>query len=409
MSSMFTLEGWPNSPSSDNAAHKYNNDTGLWDTGGAPANSPFTGQLPSGSVTTVRKKGGWDGSYWYVIGPDGKLYRYNPTPNTWSAALVAGAVIVTGTISAANWCMASDGRFIYILSSGGDFVRYDPTNDMLHVMPTIGGTAGYDGTMFLVYDNAGNIYGLKNSTSVVQKFNIATAGWTALPAQPSPIGNTTWGSYAAFLQGVLVHLYKNSGATNIAYTYNPGTNTWSTKSTTSTDLASYGVAAPYGEDTDATIRVWPLSAAGTSKVYNVQTDTWSDGANGIFTVLEGANWAVARAFAPAFSWFLADGVTPANADAAIGTVNQGGTLTYEFQVQTPVDCPSGITVSVPVLVASDASQPVTVCQTAGGTFGTSFTTAALVAGNFVTVFVKVAPTTQTAGLNKTFNLHPVKL
>lgn len=414
MSSLYTLEGWPSSPSSDNLAHKYNNDTGIWDTGGAPANTPFTGQVTSSPNPPVaRQQGGWDGAFWYVIGPDGKLYQYNPSNNTWSTVRAGGAVIVSGTITAQHWCMCSDGRFLYILSSGGsDFIRYDPVNDILRTMPSIPG-ASYSYAMFLVYDGNDTIYGLKGdgSTNRVQKFSISTAGWSALPAMPSSI-DVGFDCYAAFLQSQLVMLFQDTGFIYRAVVWNGSA--WTLKSTTTNDL-HMGVGAPtgspvYGEDTDSTIRLWPRFASGNGLVYNVLTDTWTTPATAFpFTLQQGCNQAVARVFSPAFSWFLADGVTPAPPTVSEGTVNENGTLSFQLVCQTPVACPNGVQVSVPALISSDAAQPVTISATATGTFATSFTTPALNPNDKFNVFVKISPTIQTPGLTKTFNLHPVRL
>jgi hypothetical protein len=65
-----------------------------------------------------------------------------------------------------------------------------------------------------------------------------------------------------------------------------------------------------------------------------------------------------------------------------------------------------VTVSVPVNTSTDAEDPVTICATVGGVYGTSFTTGALNAGDEFDVFIKFSPTLQqTLGLIKRFSLQ----
>ena len=409
MSLLYTLEGWPSSPSSDNIARSFNNDSLVWST--AIATTPFTGQVTTTNFG-FRQRGGWDGTFWYVIGPDGKLYRYNPTANTWSAALNGGVAVVTGA-QTQHWTMASDGRFLYILDSAVGFRRYDPVADTLLGLAPIPGNAA-TGRMLLNYDGNGTIYGFRGGTDSphqIATYSISSNTWTVLPNQATittdlAAAPVTW---SAFLQGAWWLFYWSPSAAKV-WQYNPSNTTWTAKTGLSFAAAGILNATPYHEMTDAVIRIWSCNVAELTADYNVLTDSWTRGPVPPVQFDQGGNWAVNRVFAAAFAWFLSDGVTPASPNVAIGTVNQGGELVYEFQVQTPVSCPNGVQVSVPALLTTDAAVPVKICQTSGGTFGTSFTTAALAPNQFFTVFVKVDPTTQqTAGFNKTFNLHPVKL
>src|SRR5438067_1733048 len=105
----YTLEGWVNSPSEDDNAHRFNCDTGTWQPG-LLAVPPFVGQVVS-TNPGVRQQGTWDGDFWYVGGPDGSLYRYSPTSDTWEGPLASGLVVVPATIEDQSWAMCSDGRF----------------------------------------------------------------------------------------------------------------------------------------------------------------------------------------------------------------------------------------------------------------------------------------------------------
>jgi hypothetical protein len=405
---LYTLEGWPSSPGSNNIARSFNNDSLVWST--AIAAPPFTGQVPSTDFGQ-RQNGGWDGNKWYVIGPDGKLYAYNPGGNTWSSALFGGTVIISGTVSTQKWCMASDGRFIYILDSGSGFRRYDPNADTLTGLSAIPGNS-FSAKMLLVYDGDDTLYGYKGGTDnphQIAKFTISTNTWTVLPSQATLntdlVNNyTTW---AAFLGGKFWLLY-HTGTTAKAFVYDPSGNTWTAKATFGAATGNVLPAARGGEMTDSTIRLWTIDPGEATVDYNVGTDTWSRGPNSPVTFRQGGNHAITRLFQPIFTWLESDGVTPASITELLGTLTQGDTTTAHLKVKTAQAHAGGATVSVPASFTTDAEDPVTICATAGGVYSTSFTTAALNANDVFDVFVKVAPTVlQTPGLTKLFHLRPV--
>src|SRR5438046_236579 len=129
---LLSLEGWPNSPSTDNVVQSYNNDSGIWvNTFASP---PFVGKVISSS--NRREGGGWDGNRWYVVSPTGGLYAYTPTTNTWSGILAGSGSIINGTVEDTDWVMCSDGAYVYILSDANDFRRYDPSLDTLTSLST---------------------------------------------------------------------------------------------------------------------------------------------------------------------------------------------------------------------------------------------------------------------------------
>jgi hypothetical protein len=115
---------------------------------------------------------------------------------------------------------------------------------------------------------------------------------------------------------------------------------------------------------------------------------------------------VARTFAPAFSWFQSDGVTPADPIEEVGSLVVGDVAFLHLKVQTPVARSGGATVSIPLQAGTDADDAVTLAATSLGPFTSSFATAGLAAGQFFDVWIRVAPTGfQTQGLNKTFNVQ----
>lgn len=409
---LYTLEGWPSSPASDNIARSFGNDSLLWST--ALATTPFTGQVASTSIG-VRQKGGWDGSFWYVIGPDGKLYRFNPVANTWSAALVGGAVIITGTVEDQNWVMTSDGRFIYLLDSSSGFRRYDPVADTLTALAAIPGNS-FSAKMLLTYDGSGTIFGFRGGTDAthqIAKYSIAGGTWTVLANNATISGDMTsnFPTWDAFLGGKWWFFYYISGAnTGKVFQYDPAGDTWTAKSNLSAAIsgAIFTFSSPFGEMTDSVVRVWMCSTSTATVDYDTASDTWSRGVNSPVAFAQGGGWAVNRSFVPAYIWLEADGVTPANLTENVGTLVVGETGFAHLKVKTVVARPSGATVSVPVQPGTDAEDVVTICQTSGGTFGTSFTTGALNPNDTFDVFVKVAPTAaQSAGVTKLFNLKVV--
>jgi hypothetical protein len=402
---LYTLEGWPSSPASNSVAREYNNDTNTWST---IHSTPFTGQVVSTS-TGVRQTGGWDGNKWYVIGPDGKLYAYSPLSDTWSSALVGGTAIVGGTVEDQNWCMCSDGRFVYILASSGDFRRYDPTADTLTSLSLLGGS--YGAKLFLVFDGDDSIYGYKGDTSgQFYKYTISTGVWATIATQATLVSDISVGvaPCAVFLQGKLYIAYGFGGTTVKAFGYTPGSNTWAALAT-----AALGSFAPnpdcrYGEDTDGSFRLWQDGAAQDSAIYTIGTNAWAAGSPSGINFNQGGNWVVTRAFSPDYLWLAADGVTPTDPTESQGTAATGEVDLFHYKIQTPVSRAGGATVSVVATPLTDAEDCVTICQTENGTFGTTFTTAALNANDVFDVFVKLSPTNaQSLGLNKLYNLKVV--
>lgn len=402
---LYTLQGWPSSPSSNQVAERYNNDTNIWST---IASTPFTGQVVSSS-TNFRQVGGWDGNKWYVIGPDGKLYAYAPLSNTWSAALFGGVAIIGGTVEDQNWCMCGNGSFVYILSSSGDFRRYDPSADTLTALSTPPGT--YGPKLFLVFDGDDAIYGYKgDTTGQFYKFTISTGVWASIATQATLVTDIGGGvaPCAAFLQGKLYVGYGLGGNTAKMFAYTPGANTWAAKASQGGLTFAPNPDSPYGEDTDGSIRLWTDGSGNSSVVYSIGGDSWAVGSSSGFNIAQGGNWAVTRTFTPDYVWLEADGTTPANLTEVLGTLAAGDSITAHLKVKTPVSRGGGATVSVPATPLTDAEDVVTVCQTVGGVYSTSFTTAALNANDIFDVFIKVSPTSaQSLGFSKLFNLKVV--
>jgi hypothetical protein len=407
---LYTLEGWPNSPAADNVARKFDNDNLTWST--AVAASPFTGQVVSTSVGQ-RQKGGWDGNRWYVIGPDGKLYAYSPGPNTWSAALGAGVVLIGGTVEDQHWTMCSDGRFVYLLDSNAGFRRYDPVADTLTGLASVPGNSA-TGRMLLDFDGNDTLYGFRGGTDAphqLAKFTISTGVWTVLPSQATlnnDLANVNTPVWSAFLQGKwwVFEFFANDVK---AFQYDPSGNAWTAKAAlTGQVINGLTFAAPFGERTDSSIRLWMTTAATATLDYSTGADTWSRDTNAPVNFNQGGNWAVTRTFTPDYLWLAADGVTPTSPTVGQGTFAAGEVANFHYTIKTPVARAGGATVSVVSTPLTDAEDCVTICQTANGTFGTTFTTAALNPNDVFDVFVRLSPTrAQSLGFTKLYTLKVV--
>lgn len=400
---LYTTEGYATG-ATGSIAHRYNNDTGVWTT----LTSPPAGPAVS-SASIVRQEGGWDGNFWYTILENGKLYRYNPATDTWSGSLASGTVIIAATIEDQNWSMCSDGRFIYIFTSSG-FRRYDSTNDALTIL-TDQSLGSFGPRIYTVYDGFDIIYLERGAYSQFNPaaYTISTMSWSQLSGNVT-VANTL-DLYAEYLGGRLWVITGETQGTMHAYMYAPASGTWTTKSTHG---SANGIRATsvYGELNDSTVRIWCDTAPGagqfTALDYNIANDSWADGPTTAWDTRQGANWAVGRAFNPTFTWYLADGVTPAAADVDVGGVSVGDSILYHFTLLSLVDRAGGATISVPPLALTDAEDPVTVCATANGTFAASFVTGPIIGGVLFDVYVRIVPTNQqTLGLSKTFNLRPV--
>lgn len=400
---LWTTDLFGNAGSPPTGFHSYNNDTGIW-TGYTGWPDAVIGSLDS----SMRCQGAWDGTYWYVIGTDAKLYRMDGTAHTWSAALVGGTPLITlvaNNFSTHGWVMTSDGRFVYILIDGSDFRRYDPVADTLTTLPppTTGGTV-VTKRAFLAFDGVDTIYANKAASGSLLKFSISSGTWSAVGTFAQG-GADNWAG-AVCLQGKLwLFSYDGGGSNSLIVTqYNPGNSTWTAK--TSQVIAGVTGGMPYAEDTDFTIRFWRSNS--TSYIYNVGTDSWttSSGSPVDLSANNGANWAVTRLFSPAYSFFQADGVTPLAPNFAQGSAVIGQTITTQIKVKTPVTVGGGATVAVVSNVQTDADDVVTVSATANGSYTSSFVTGALTAGQLFDVFIKVVPSSaQTAGLPKNWNLR----
>lgn len=402
---LFTLNGWPASPTVSTVVRSYDIDAGIWSTSLAP--TPFQGTTATSSNNV--QFGGWDGNRWYVVSPTGGLYAYTPADDTWSGLLGGSGAIMNGTAEDVNWVMASDGAYIYILSSSNDFRRYDPSSNTLSSLSTPPGSA-YARTLFLCSDGSGSIYGSKGggSPAAIARYSISTNVWTAVSASGDWVtdmggGQATW---AFFLQGRLWMIQVGT-ANNIlrAYKYTPASDLWENKATF-TNGNRFAPPAPGHEESDSSIRIWTNNAGDPSEVYDINANTWSAGAAPPVTFLQGVNWAVSRVYSAAFVWYESDGTTLLATTVDLGTAVLGQELTYHAKVTTPVGRAGGVTVSVPNNTSTDAEDPVRICATVGGTYATSFATGALAAGDQFDVFVKFSPTaSQTLGLLKRFSLQ----
>lgn len=399
---LYSLEGWTTLPTVNNIVRRFDNDVGNWVSNlVAP---PFQGGVVS--TSTLRQQGGWDGNRWYVISPSGTLYAYTPFTASWSSTLVSGSVLFSSPEDR-RWTMCSDGRYLYILSDGFDFRRYDSTNDSITALQANPGAA-YGGSIFLVHDLSGSIYGYKGDSSAqIYKYSIGNDSWTALATQATMVSDGLGtNAFAAYLQGKLWVLYRVSNTNLKAFSYNPNTNTW-------TAGAASGVtfngteAFPYGEENDHTIRLWGTTGGG-SYSYNINSAVFASVFPLPWTPVQGTNWTVARQYQAAFVWYESDGTTLLAATKAFGTLSVGQTITVQVKVKTLVGRAAGITISVVPNAQTDAEDPVTICNTSNGTYATSFTTGALSANDFTSVFVKITPTiSQTLGLSKILDLEVV--
>lgn len=406
---LYTLEGFPNSPSTNAVARKFDNDSLLWST--SVDTVPFTANVVS-TATTVRQKGTWDGDLWWVIGTDGKLYNYNPGTDDWSAALFGGVAIISGTVEDQHWAMTCDGRFIYILDSSAGFRRYDPNDDSLSALSSIAGNA-YSGKILLDYDGNDTIYGYKGGTDAahkISKYTISTDTWTVLATNATLSGHLTNNhiTWSAFLQGYWWLFYYSSGENEArVWQYDPDLDAWTQMTSLIASVASVEHVSPFGEMTDALVRFWTSSASVATMDYNVGTDTWTRGPNSPATFRQGTNFAVTRLFQPIFTWYESDGTTETDLIEALGTLVQGDSLTVHLKLGVENDHAAGITVTVAATDTTDAEDPVTICETAGGSFSTSFSTGAVEAGDKINVYIKLEPTVfTTPGMSKTFTLLP---
>jgi hypothetical protein len=400
---LFTLNGWPSSPTTDNTVRDYDIDSGIWST--SHATTPFVGKVTSTGTQT--QFGAWDGNRWYVISPTGGLYAYTPATDTWSGILAGSGAIIGGTVEDANWVMTSDGTYVYILSNQNDFRRYDPNSDTLSALATPPGTA-YATTLFLTYDGSGSIYGSKGggNPAAIAKYDIATNIWTQIASggYSTDMGNgfATW---AFYLQGNLWMLQIGANVNTLrAYQYVVSGNTWITKATqTINDVQR--PCGPGHEQSDSSIRVWPDDTGNPSYVYDTITNTYAAGANSPVAFKQGLNWAVTRAWNAAFVWYEQDGTTLLATTVNLGSAVLGETITYHIKVKTPVARAAGVTVSVPPNITTDAEDSVTICATSNGTFGTSFSTGALALNDTFDVFLRLTATSQQSlGLTKRFAL-----
>lgn len=400
MSLLWTTDGFANSGPPPTTFHSYDNDSGVW-----TAYSGWPDAVIGTLNTGQRQQGGWDGTYWYLIGTDGKLYRMLGSTRVWSAALAGGAAFFASADSNNHhWQMAADGKFVYLLFDGNDFRRYDPGADTLTALiAPPNGSPPAGARSFLAYDGVDTLY-CNGPTGTIRQYGIGAATWST-PATAAITGSDAWAA-AVFLQGALWYFSDDAGGgLHVSvWRYDPTGNSWAAK-TASGAISNLPGCTPVAEDTDGTIRIWRSTD---SLVYNVGTDAWASGAAPAvdLTGRQGANWAVARTFAPRYIFFAADGVTPLPADDALGTLVIGQTLSLLIKVQAVAAVPGGAVVAVVPSVETDAAQVVTVASTLSGTYTPGFTTAALTIGQLFSVFIRVAPSlAQTSGLTKPWKLR----
>jgi hypothetical protein len=402
---LWTTEGFT-SGTPNTAFRSYDNDSGIW--------TAYSGwpNAQSATVTTVqRQAGAWDGTYWYIIGTDGKLYRMNGLTQVWSAALLGGVSpwSIGGATHNHGWVMTSDGRFVYILMDSNDFRRYDPVNNTLTVLPAppLGGSLSSYLT-FLAYDGIDTIYARgtdSGSNRQFLKFTISTGTWSSLITFSTGV-SIDW-VFGVCLQGKLWTISYSNGTSNYTpWVYDPVGPSWTIKTTKNDGGAGAFGGVPYGEETDGTIRFW--RSAADSYIYNIGTNAWTVAAVAPinFTIRTGYNFAVTRLFTPAYTFFAADGVTSLGPDYLEGSAVVGQTITHQIKVQTPVDRGGGANVAVVSNVQTDAEEVVSISATSGGSYTSSFTTGALTAGQLFDVFIKVVPSSvQTSGVTKHWNLR----
>jgi hypothetical protein len=412
---IYTLEGWVNAAASDNIVRRYDGAANVWRADLAAP--PFTGQLVSFDAD-IRMQGAYDGAYWYVIGADGKLYRYNPTLDSWSAALAGGVVLpVGGTPEDHPFLMTSDGRFVYIMdgpsktgSTSSTFRKYDPQGNSLSTLTgMIGGQVFSWGKSLLVWDGADGIYSTHGdvATSTFYRYSISGNTWTALAAPPAALLTMSSGTgvcWGGFLQGKLYYLGQSGGVCQ-AFQYNPSGDTWTVKATQALSFAIQG-AQPFGEIDDNRIIIFARDTNQGGAMYDVGANTWSAMTFSVYNgAAQGGNFAVSKRISPGAIWYASDGTTLLDVSQVLGTVAVGGTITYHAVVKLNADRPGGVTIRVLSDAAQDADDAVTLSATSGGSYTTSFATAAVVAGQAIDVYLKVVPTLlQTQGTGKTFQL-----
>lgn len=366
------------------------------------ADPPAPGLTMVSPANGVRQQGGWDGNYWYIIHLDRKLYRYTPSTNTWSTALLSGATVVASLAEDQNWVMDSDGRHLYIYGADG-FRRYDPvTNSMENLGDSTTGT--FSAQLWMVYDQSDALYLTRGSAGgniPLWKYQISTGTWTT----PGDLPVSFSGAFALWASGGIIVTNGLQGQTAFgAYQYNAGTATWTNRSPAGTNGAGQLQDSPWGLVTDNLVRIWGAGTAASTD-YNLNANSGTTSTAPPFSMQQFNSGVVARLYSGTFTWYESDGVTLAAATTDIGSAAVGETLTYHYKVKSSLARAGGVRVAVPTNVATDADDPALVSATSNGTFAKSFDTAALAVNDVFDVYLQVIPTvSQTLGFLKTFAL-----
>lgn len=422
MALLYTFDGWPSSPSVNNTIRTYNLDTNTWVTSGVTA-APFVGKVNSSS--SFRQKGGWDpvASKWYVISPTGTIYAWDQSGNTWSGPLASGAIIVYNTAEDHHWDMASDGRFVYILKSdqsntGQELFRYDPaadTLDMLGGPPAPAGlTVTSQGKQWMVFDESDHLYCYdSNDTARVAEFTISKGSWRFLPAPTGVVSNAGNYGFGFWAGGKLLLIYAVSNTFGDVFSYDQNTNTWTQKSSTAFTF-NVNTLSLYNLDSSTKIRIWNANGTNESYTYDYVNDVWANGSTNVpFTAAQGTNWAQTRVYGSKFVWYEADGVTPLGNlghRSSVGSGTVDFTFSYHVVVKSVDSIANSVTVSVPNMPEGDGDDVVTISNTQGGSYSSSFTlSSSFPANTLIDVWIKVMPTiNQSLGMQKPFNLLVVK-
>lgn len=255
-----------------------------------------------------RQMAAWDGFYFYYVGTDRKLYRYDPVSNAVPAPVFGGNTVHNNSFPWAD-CFC-DGTRIWSISNDNIFRVYNIATDTIQTIGLPAPMASGSGSSTLCWDYGTTIYFLKNSdgssgNAWLSKYDMTTGTFTAL-AQP-PYGTFNFGSssrtwYAnGFLYGLAAsgHVYKAQG---------PNFSVW-VQDTISTISAGSNTtmnrAIPIDSDKVLLANHWGYQSPNAAVQYGVLQ---------LGTILA----AYTLNFQPLFTFLEADGITPQLSPEPIG-------------------------------------------------------------------------------------------